>query len=315
MTTVSKSTTNVPSNESGPVKKSAHRFGHDGRAAIGFLAPNLLGFVLFTLLPLAASLVLSFFEWPLIGEPIFAGIKNYVWLASDVSFWIAFGNTIVFVVGYMILNILLSLGLALWLTTKVRGRALFRVLFFLPVVAPVVANAVVWRLLYNQNGGVLDFLVRAVTGSPGPNFLGSNAWALPAIILMSVWQGFGYNMVIFIAGIEAIPSPVMEAALLDGAGGWHRVVNIVLPLISPSIFFASVMTLMTSFQVFTQPYILTGGGPGDSTTTLVLYLYRAGFRDFQMGYASAIAWVLFMVIMVFTLIQFRLQRRWVTYDR
>jgi multiple sugar transport system permease protein len=268
----------------------------------------------FTLLPLVASLVLSFFEWPLIGQPVFTGIQNYIRLANDPTFWTALGNTVVFVAGYMILNLLVSLGLALWLTTKVRGRAIFRVLFFLPVVAPVVANAVIWRLLYNPSGGIFDFLVHALTGNPGPNFLGSNTWAMPAMILMSVWQGFGYNMMIFIAGIEAIPAPIKEAALLDGAGRWRGLTNIVLPLISPSIFFASVLTLLTSFQVFAQPYVLTGGGPGEATTTLVLYLYQAGFRDFQSGYASAIAWVLFIIIMIFTLIQFRLQRRLVSYD-
>ena len=286
----------------------------DGLAAFGFLFPNIAGFSVFTLIPLAASLVMSFYHWSLIGEIEFAGLANFARLISDPGFHRALLNTVVFVVLYMVGNLVLSLGLALWLSTKVRGKALLRVVFFLPVVSPMVANAVVWRLLYAPNGGVIDYLIGVVTGVENINLLGNSELAMLAMVIMSVWQGFGYNMIIFVAGIQAIPTSIIEASLLDGATPWRRMLNITLPSISPSIFFATVMTLMSSFQVFAQPYIMTGGGPGTATTTLVLYLYRAGFVDYQMGYAATIAWTLFLLIMTLTVVQFVLQRRWVHYE-
>lgn len=286
-----------------------------GRTAFWFLLPNLTGFCLFTLLPIAASLVLSLFEWPLIGEPVFAGLHNYIRLfTSDLVFRSVIVNTLYFVAGYIVCNLVVSLGLAVWLTSRIRGRAIFRVVFFLPVVTPMVANAVVWRLLYAPEQGTLAWLTHALVGGQAPNWLGSSTWAMPALIVMSVWQGFGYNMVIFIAGLESIPVSLHEAAMIDGAGRWNRFWRVSLPLLSPSMFFATVMTLITAFQVFTQPYILTGGGPGPRTTTLVLYLYQQGFQNYAMGYASAIAWVLFILIMIVTLVQFRGQRRWVHYE-
>lgn len=286
----------------------------DTGAALGFLAPNLLGFLCFTIIPIGASLVLSFFEWPLLGQAVFTGLDNFIELfTSDPVFWQVVGNTFYFVGGYVVLNLIVSLSLALWLTSRVRGKAFLRFVFFLPVVSPIVANAVVWRLLYTPDDGLIAWFFQTFTGTSGPNWLGSSEWAMPAVILMSVWQGFGYNMIIFIAGIQGISDTLYEAAELDGAGWWRKLRSVTLPLLTPSLFFATVMTVISSLQVFAQPFILTGGGPGSSTTTLVFYLYQKGFQAYEMGYASSIAWSLFLLIMVITFIQFRSQKKWVHY--
>lgn len=283
-------------------------------SALGFLTPNLLGFLVFTIIPIGASLVLSFYEWPLLGEAVFTGAKNFIQLfTQDPVFWRIVGNTLYFVVGYVAINLIVSMTMAIWLTSHIKWKGFLRFVFFLPVVSPMVANAVVWRLLYTPDDGLIAWFFKAITGTSGPNWLGSSEWAMPAVILMSVWAGFGYNMIIFIAGIEGIPSSMYEAASIDGAGWWSRLFHITLPLLTPSIFFATVMTIISSLQVFAQPFILTGGGPGSSTTTLVFYLYQKGFQAYEMGYASAIAWSLFVLIMFITVIQFRSQKKWVNY--
>ena len=287
----------------------------DRRAVLGFLAPNLSGFLVFTILPIGGSLVLAFFNWPLIGAPVFAGVDNFVRLVTrDTVFWSALGNTIVFTVGYVAINLVISLGLALWLGSRIRLKGMFRVIFFLPVVSPMIANAAVWRLLFTQDTGLFAQVYTGLTGAAAPNWLGDPDWAMTAVIAMSVWAGFGYNMLIFIAGVESIPVSLLEASRIDGAGWFRRTFSIVLPMLTPSIFFAVVMTVISSLQVFAQPYILTGGGPGTATTTLVYYLYQQGFQNYSMGYASSIAWALFLLIMALTALQFTSQRKWVHYQ-
>ncbi|WP_309105106.1 sugar ABC transporter permease [Microbacterium sp.] len=284
-------------------------------AVLGFLSPNLLGFLAFTIIPIGASLALSFYEWPLIGEAVFTGFDNFVRLFTrDPVFWQIVGNTLYFVGGYVILNLIVSLSLALWLTSRVRAKGFLRFVFFLPVVSPMVANAVVWRLLYTEDDGLIAWFFKTFTGTAGPNWLGSAEWAMPAVILMSVWAGFGYNMIIFVAGIESIPSSLYEAGALDGANWWSKQWHITLPLLTPSLFFATVMTIISSLQVFAQPFVLTGGGPGSATTTLVFYLYQQGFQSYEMGYASSIAWSLFVLIMAITFVQFHSQKKWVHYS-
>jgi multiple sugar transport system permease protein len=271
------------------------------------------GLLLFTLVPMVGSLVISFFAWPVLGERAFTGLDNFTQLfVEDPIFRRVMLNTVVFVAAYVPLNLALSMGLAVWISPRIKGRGIYRLLFFIPTVTPMVANALVWRLLL-QPGGVFDNAAQAV-GLQAPNFLGDTRWAMASLILMSVWQGFGYNMLVFSAGLDAIPETVLEAAAIDGAGPWRRFWNVTLPMMSPSIFFAMVMTLITSFQVFVQPYILTNGGPGVTTTTMVLYLYRTGFQFFNLGLASAVAWMLFVIIMLVTALQFIGQRRWVNYD-
>lgn len=291
------------------------RAQRDRRAALAFLTPNAIGFLAFTLIPFTASLVISFFNWPLIGSPSFAGLGNWSkLLTEDPNFWPVLWNTVYFAVAYVIGNLIISLGLALWLSSRIHFKGLFRWVFFLPVVSPMVANAVVWRLLLTPNEGLFATVSMTLFGHPGPNWLGDMNWAMPAVIIMSIWQGFGYNMIIFVAGIGSIPQQVYEAATIDGANWWQRTFKITLPLLTPSIFFAVIMTIISSLQTFAQPFILTSGGPGNSTTTLVYYLYQRGFQGYEMGYASTIAWSLFAIILVVTFIQYRGQDRWVNYQ-
>jgi multiple sugar transport system permease protein len=219
----------------------------------------------------------------------------------------------VFVVLYVPLNLVVSLGLAAWLSPRIKGRHIFRVMFFIPSITPVVANVVVWRMLY-QPGGFIDGVTQSAAGVPAPNFLGDEKWAMVAIVVMSVWQGFGYNMLVFSAALDAVPENLTEAAAIDGANAWTIFWRIKLKLISPSIFFATMMTLITSFQVFAQPFILTKGGPGSATSTIVLYIYNQGFQFHQLGLASAAAWILFVIILGVTAVQFLGQKKWVHYD-
>jgi multiple sugar transport system permease protein len=286
----------------------------DGRVATGFLAPSMLGLLAFTAFPIVASLVLGFYDWPVIGDHTFTGLKNYEGLIHSKEFHTAAFNTVIFVVLYVPLNIFVSLGLAVWISPKVRPRGFYRTIFFIPVVTPVVANAAIFSLILAPNGLVAS-LLQSWFGVQAPNFLGSKTWAMPAVVLLSIWQGFGYNMLVFSAALDNVPTSLIEAATIDGASASARFFRIRLPLITPSIFFAVVLTLISSFQVFTQAYVLTGGGPGNATTTMVLYLYEQGFRFFNLGIASAIAWVLFLIIVVITIFQFIGQRRWVNYDQ
>lgn len=305
----------APRAEVAPVSTTRRRALRDTLSAYAFLLPNAIGFLVFTCVPIIASLVISFFVWPLQSSPTFAGLRNYVDLGTkDPVFGQVFLNTLYFVVTYVPLNLVLALGIAVWLSSRIRWRNLFIVVFFLPVVTPMVANALIWTLPYAPRTGLLDWLLQAVFHVTGPNWLGSQRLAMPAMVLMSVWQGFGYNMLILLAGLQAIPKEFYDAAAIDGANGWRRFRSLTLPLLTPFVFFALVMTLITSFQVFTQPYILTSGGPGVSTTTLVLYLYNNGFQYFKMGYASALAWILFVIIRLITATQFSFQKWWVNYD-
>lgn len=284
----------------------------DTVAAALFASPSFIGLTLFTLVPIAMSLVMSFYAWPAFGERSPVGTDNYVELLTSPQFRRVILNTVVFTLLYLPLNLLVSLGVALWVSTMDRGRQALRVLFFIPVVTPIVANVIVWRMIYQPNGAIDGTL--GAFGMEAPNFLGDENWAMIALVLMSVWQGFGYNMIVFSAAIDSIPASLNEAASIDGAGPWSRLRNIILPMISPAMFFGVTMTLITTFQVFAQPYLLTAGGPGVATETLVLFVYREGFSAFALGSAAAAAWILFAIILVVTAVQFAGQRKWVNYD-
>jgi multiple sugar transport system permease protein len=285
----------------------------DGRAAGVFLTPSLVGLALFTLFPTAMALGISLFDWPVFGERKFLGFGNYSHLLHDPVFRRVVLNTTVFVLLYVPVNLVISLGLAVWLSPRIKGRQAFRVLFFIPVMTPMVANVMVWRLLF-QPGGLLDAGAESVFGVHAPNFLGSSNWAMPAIVTMSIWQGFGYNFLVFSAALDQVPQSQLDSASIDGAGVFQRFRYVTWPMITPSIFFATTLTLITSFQVFAQPFILTQGGPGVSTQTIVMYVYNQGWQFLSMGLASAAGWVLFVIIMGITAIQFIGQRRWVHYD-
>ena len=296
-----------------PSLRVGRRLRDDRRHALIFLGPSVLGLALFTLFPTVMALVMSLFNWPVFGNRTFLGLGNYARLLGDPIFRQVVLNTCLFVVLYVPLNMVVSLGLAAWVSPKIKGRSAFRILFFIPVMAPIVANAMVWRLMY-QPSGLLDSVSQSVFGVATPSFLASSATAMLAIVAMSVWQGFGYNFLVFSTAIDQVPQEQLEAAAIDGASGIQRFRYVTLPMITPSLFFATTLTLITSFQVFAQPFLLTTGGPGNATQTLVLFVYNQGWRFLHMGLAAAAGWVLFVIIMGITAIQFLGQKRWVHYD-
>ncbi|MGI8459638.1 MAG: carbohydrate ABC transporter permease [Propionibacteriaceae bacterium] len=286
----------------------------NGWSALGFLAPSGVGFFTFTLIPIVGSLALAFFAWPILGDHEFVGVANFHTLfTADPVFFRAMLNTTLFVVLYVPVNFVISLGIAVWISPRIRLRGLYRVLFFLPAVTPIVANALVWRLML-QPRGLVDSTLTGVFGMEPTNILGNGMTALISVVAMSVWQGFGYNMLVFSAGLDAINPSLYEAADIDGVSRLRQFWTITIPMLSPSMFFAAVLTLITSFQVFIQPYILTGGGPGVATQTMVMYMYQKGFQFFQLGMASSISTVLLVIIVAVTGIQFLGQRRFVHYD-
>lgn len=285
----------------------------EARQALGFATPALVGLALFTAVPVGLSIVMSFFDWPTFGARTFNGGANFPRLFEDPNFLPALRNSLVFTLLYVPTNIVLSLALALGLGPRIRGRGALRVLFFIPVVTPMVANVLVWKMLL-QPQGLFNGVAVSWFGTELPNFLADKSWAMIMVVVMSVWQGLGYNMLIFSAALEQLPDSAIEAALIDGAQGWRMTWGVVLPMISPAIFFATIMTMITSLQVFVQPQLLTGGGPGNATMPLVMWIYNQGFKFQDLGMAAAGAWILFALIIVITAIQFKAQNRWVHYE-
>jgi multiple sugar transport system permease protein len=286
----------------------------ESRQALGFITPALAGLTVFTVVPVVLSVAMSLFDWPAWGDREFIGFGNYVDLfTSHPDFWPALRNSAVFTLLFVPLNLVVSLGLALLLGPRIRGRAVFRVLFFIPVVTPMVANVLVWRMLLQPNG-LFNGVTTTAFDLTLPSFLSHPQWAMVMVVVMSVWQGMGYNMLIFCAAIEQLPESVLEAARIDGARGAQMFFRVTLPLLSPAVFFTTVMTMISSMQVFAQPQLLTGGGPGNATLPMVMFIYDQAFTFQQMGLAAAAAWVLFAVIIGLTALQFRTQQRWVHYE-
>jgi multiple sugar transport system permease protein len=283
------------------------RVGRHLNAAYLFVAPALTLIAVFFLLPVAAAFVLSLTDFDLYGLADLATVRlvgpgNYAALLRDSLFWQALRNTVYFVVVAGPLSVVVSLVAALLVTAAVvRAAALFRTLFFLPVVTSLVAVAVVWRYLYHPRFGLLNYGL-ALLGLGPLDWLGDPRLAMPAIILMSVWKNFGFNMVIFMAGLQSIPERVYEAASIDGASSWQQFWRITVPMLRPTFVFVGVMTLIGNFQLFAEPYVMTQGGPGHSTLSLVLYMYEEGFRWWSLGYAAALAFVLFAIILAVTLL-------------
>jgi multiple sugar transport system permease protein len=275
--------------------------------------PVILAFLAFNLYPMALGLYLSFTRWDILTPPVLVGLKNYATLLGDGLFWQALRQTLYYAVVSVAATTVLSLGLALALNQRLRTIGLYRTFFFLPAVTAIIAIAMVWRWLYNSEYGLLNGLL-ALVGIHPVNWLGDAALAMPAVILMSVWRSAGFNTVLFLAGLQGVPQEYYEAAAIDGAGHWQRLRHITLPLVSPTTFFVVVNGLIGSWQVFDQVYILTRGGPELSTTTVVYLIYSNGFEWYKTGYASAMAYALFVIILLFTYVQFRLQRRWVFYQ-
>ncbi len=288
--------------------------GREAVEAYILILPTIIGLIVFTASPVLASLYYSFTRWNLLSTPKWQGFDNYIeLLTEDPLFWITIKNTGFYVLGTVPTGTVLALLLAIALNQKIRFVAVFRTIYFLPVVSSVVAISVLWLWLYQSDFGLVNELLRAL-GFRGVRWLSSVTWAMPAIIIMSIWHGLGYNIVIFIAGLQGIPQDYYEAATVDGANSWHKFVNITIPLLSPVTFFVLTLSVINSFQVFAQAYVMTRGGPVNATKTIVYYLFQQGFENFHMGYASALAYVLFVIIVSLTLFQFWFQKRWVHYE-
>ena len=281
-------------------------------AAWLFLTPALTLIGLFFFLPVAASFLLSFTDFDIyaIADPAnvrLVGLRNYIRLVESPIFWTALKNTFYFVLVGGPLTMVVSLGAALLVNSPlVRFKALFRTLYFAPFITTLVAVAIVWRYLYHRQYGLINYALGAVGIAP-VDWLGDPHWAMPAIILLAVWKNFGYSMLIFIAGLQAIPEELYEAAYLDGAGAWRRFRHVTLPMLGPTLVFVGLITMIGFFQLFAEPYVMTQGGPLRSTTSMVLLMYEEGFRWWRMGFAAAVTFVLFLVILAFMLLQRRLR--------
>ncbi len=280
---------------------------------IFFLGPHLIGMSLFLILPIIASQVLSLAEWDLLTPPKWVGLDNYTALFASPDFWSALGHTFLFIIGYLPVVLVLGLGLALLLNQKLRGLVLFRLAFFMPVVSAWVAVALLWKWLLNPRYGLVNYLI-GLLGIQGPGWIFDPGWSIPSIILASVWKDLGFVMMLLLAGLQAIPLEYSEAARIDGANNLKLLWKITLPLLSPTLFFVIVISLINSFQVFDQVYVMTGGGPAGSSQVLVGEIVNNAFSYSRFGYASAMSWVLFALIFVVTLVQWALQKRFVHYQ-
>ena len=283
--------------------------GGEGRWALLFLAPT----IILSAGPILATLAISFTKWDLLRAPQLVGFDNFVALASDDRFLKALRNTAFYTVVSVPLGMVIALLIALALNQTIRGIAWIRTAYFLPVVTSTIAIALVWQWIYSPDSGLLN-QVLGVFGIAPQRWLSDPTLAMPSIVAMSVWQGLGTDVIIFLAGLQAIPTELLDAASVDGAGRWARFRNIVLPLLTPSIFFTGVLSLIDSFQVFDQIFVLSRPRPSDATITIVYFIYENGFKFFKMGYATAASWILFVIVAVFTAIYFRSQNRWVHYQ-
>lgn len=275
-----------------------------------FLAPSAIPLLAFTLAPMISSLWVSFHQWNLISPMQWVGLENYRNLLLDPTTRTVFLHTLAYCAGYLPLVFVGGLGLALALNGKLAGRSFFRAAYFLPVVTSWVVVALVWKWLLNPSNGLVNTMLGWI-GVSGPGWWTDPNWALPAVILSSAWKDLGFVMVIMLAGLQAIPQDVLEAAWADGANAWQRFWKITLPLLSPSTFFVVVISLINGFQVFDQVYVMTGGGPQGSSQVVVGQIYDLTFRYGRAGEASALSWILFAVILLITAVQIRGQRRWV----
>ncbi len=280
-------------------------------SGILFAVPWLLQFVLFIVVPFAASFWLSLTDYRFRDFPNMIWFENYVDLASDEVFLKSIFNTLYYTVFHVPGVMVIAFFIAILLNQKVNGMPLFRTLFYLPSITAGVATIMLWLVILQPNGILNQAL--GLFGIPGPRWLTSTQWAMPSLILMSFWT-VGTTMILYLAGLQGIPQHLYEAASIDGAGHLRKLWHVTVPMMTPTIFLTLVLGIIGSWQVFTQALILTGGGPANATLFVLLYLYRKAFLIFQMGYASAIAWVLFVIILIFTFIQFGIARRWVYYE-
>jgi len=285
------------------------------RAAWGFVAPALIALALFFFLPVAAALILSFTDFDIyavadIGNLRFVGLDNYIHLLETPLFWKALGNTAWFVLLGVPLSIMMSLAAALLLDNKLaRFKGFFRTVYFAPVVTTLVAVAVIWRYLLHTKYGLVNWALGGIGIGP-IDWLGDPHWSMPAIVLFAVWKNFGYNMIIILAGLQTIPEELHEAARIDGANAFQRLRHVTLPGLAPVLLVVSILTMAGYFQLFAEPYVMTQGGPVESTVSILYFMYEQGFRWWNLGFASAIAFVLFLIMFALTLVQLKVSERW-----
>lgn len=298
--------------ETAPAQRPSRRWTRDALHGYVFMAPAILGLLLFTLGPVLASLWLSFTEYNILTPPQWIGLENYARMFRERLFWQALKVSTIYSVVSVPLGLVLSLGLAVLLNHGMRGILFFRSVYYMPTVISGVGVAMLWRWLFNAEFGVINVLLGKV-GIQGPAWLLDENWALPALIITSVW-GLGGTTLIFLAGLQGIPQELYEAAEIDGAGRWSQFRNITLPLISNVTFFNLVLGIIGALQVFTDAFVITRGGPNHATLFLSVYLYQHAFQYLNMGYAAAIAWFIFIVVMLLTLLVFKSSPLWVYYE-
>jgi multiple sugar transport system permease protein len=282
------------------------------RDAYLLLTPWLLGFVLWQAGPMLASLYFSLTRYEMVTPPEWVGPDQYVRLFQDDRFYLALYNSAYYVLFGVPTHLALALAAAMLLNVQIRGTSFYRTLYYVPSIVPIVANSLLWGWMFAPDYGLVNNFLASV-GLPQPLWLLHPSWSKPALIVMSWWT-IGGQMVILLAGLQGVPDHLYEAAEIDGAGAWHRFWAVTLPLLTPSIFFNLIVALIGAFQVFTQAYVMTHGGPQFSTLFYILFLYQNAFEDFKMGYASALAWVLFVIVLAITLVQFKIANRWVFYE-
>ena len=287
--------------------------GKNGRTALLFIAPSFIPLLAFFVLPMIAAAVLSFTSWDLLSSPHWIGFNNFTQLIHDREFLNSLKNTLVFIAGYLPVVYVLGLSAALALNRKFKGSGVLRAAYFLPVITSWVIVALLWKWILNPNGGLVNSALHAI-GIQGPGWWTSKSWSMVSVIIPSAWKDLGYIMLLLLAGLQSIPPEYQEAAAIDGASKRQILFRITLPLLTPATFFVLVISLINNFQVFDQIWVMTAGGPEGSTNVVVGEIVKNSFEYGHMGYASALSMVLFLIIMIVTAIQLRLQKRWVNYE-
>jgi multiple sugar transport system permease protein len=295
-------------------RRSLFRFSRTMRSfltMIAFISPWLIGFLCFFVYPTVSSLYYSFTQYNVLQPPKWIGVKHYVDLTQDQRFWNSLENTVYYTAISVPLNIVVAFTLATILNRQIPFRAMLRTLVYIPVILPITATAMIWMWMFNANWGLLNNLL-ALVGIRGPAWLGNPAWSKPSLILMQTWLTGGSTL-IYLAALQDVPRVLYEAAEVDGAGPLRKLIHITIPMVTPSVLFSLLTGLIGAFQVFASAWIMTNGGPLRSTEFYVYYLYNNGFKFFKMGYASAMAWILFVIVMIVTFITFKTSARWVYY--
>lgn len=274
-----------------------------------FILPTLIGFCIFTFGSIIYSFFISLTKWELLTPPEFIGIKNYIKIFQDKDFYQCMGNTFYFVITLVPIVLVLSMFLAILIDKKTKIlTSVYRAALFIPCITSTVAVSMVWLWILNPDTGIINNVIMLLGVSSPPRWLESNTWAKPALVVMRVWQMCGYYMIMFLAGLQTIPQSLYEAAEVDGAGRWQKIRKITIPMLSNTIFVVMIMLVIEAFNIFEAIFVMTEGGPNGSTNTIMYYIYQQGFKFYNMGYASALAWVFFIIIFIITLIQYRFRR-------